>query len=139
MAALTKDKNRSYELGDINELPIKGSTVIYQGSALGSNSSGYAKPIANGDKFVGFADDHVDNSAGGDGAKNIRIKKRGAILLEISSITLADINKSVYATNDNTFTLSDTDSVYIGQISRIDSSGVAVVEFDSSDLPPVTE
>ena len=59
-------------------------------------------------------------------------------MLEISSITLADINKSVYATNDNTFTLSDTDSVYIGQISRIDSSGVAVVEFDSSDLPPVT-
>ncbi len=136
MTGLTNDANRIYELGDINQLPIKGGSIIYEGAAIGSNLSGYAKPIANGDKFCGFADEKIDNSGGSDGAKTIRIRKRGSILLDISNIILSDINKSVYATDDNTFTLLATNAVYIGQISRIDSSGIVVVEFDSAALPP---
>ena len=137
MTALATDSNRIYELGDINQVPVKGSSIIYQGAAVGGNSSGYARSIANGDKFLGFADEHIDNSGGGDGLKTVRVRKRGAILLDISGVALGDIGKSVYATDDNTFTLSDTNAVYIGQISRIDSSGVALVEFDVAALPPV--
>lgn len=138
MTALATDSNRIYELGDINQVPVKGSSIIYQGAAVGGHSSGYARSIANGDKFLGFADEHIDNSGGGDGLKTVRVRKRGAILLDISGVALGDIGKSVYATDDNTFTLSDTNAVYIGQISRIDSSGVALVEFDVAVLPPVT-
>ena len=137
MTALATDSNRIYELGDINQVPVKGSSIIYQGAAVGGHSSGYARSIANGDKFLGFADEHIDNSGGGDGLKTVRMRKRGAILLDISGVALGDIGKSVYATDDNTFTLSDTNAVYIGQISRIDSSGVALVEFDVAALPPV--
>lgn len=137
MTALATDSNRIYELGDINQVPVKGSSIIYQGAAVGGHSSGYARSIANGDKFLGFADEHIDNSGGGDGLKTVRVRKRGAILLDISGVALGDNGKSVYATDDNTFTLSDTNAVYIGQISRIDSSGVALVEFDVAALPPV--
>ena len=137
MTALATDSNRIYELGDINQVPVKGSSIIYQGAAVGGHSSGYARSIANGDKFLGFADEHIDNSGGGDGIKTVRVRKRGAILLDISGVALGDIGKSVYATDDNTFTLSDTNAVYIGQISRIDSSGVVLVEFDVAALPPV--
>ena len=137
MTALATDSNRIYELGDINQVPVKGSSIIYQGAAVGGHSSGYARSIANGDKFLGFADEHIDNSGGGDGLKTVRVRKRGAILLDISGVALGDIGKSVYATDDNTFTLSDTNAVYIGQISRIDSNGVALVEFDVAALPPV--
>ena len=137
MTVLATDSNRIYELGDINQVPVKGSSIIYQGAAVGGHSSGYARSIANGDKFLGFADEHIDNSGGGDGLKTVRVRKRGAILLDISGVALGDIGKSVYATDDNTFTLSDTNAVYIGQISRIDSSGVALVEFDVAALPPV--
>ncbi len=139
MTALATDSNRVYELGDINQVPVKGSSIIYQGAAVGGHSSGYARPIQNGDKFLGFADEKIDNSGGGDGLKTVRVRKRGAILLDISGVALGDIGKSVYATDDNTFTLSDTNAVYIGQISRIDSSGVALVEFDVAALPPVLE
>ncbi len=139
MSALTKDTNRVYELGNINELPIAGGELIYQGAAIGCNSSGYAKSLENGDIFAGFAEDNVDNSAGSDGAKRIRIRKKGAILLDISGVALGDIGKAVYATNDNTFTLSPTDAVYIGQISRIESTGVAVVDFASYAPVPATE
>lgn len=138
MTALAKDTNRVYELGNINEIPVKSASIIYQGAAVGAHNSGYARSLQAADLFLGFAEDHIDNSAGSDGAKNIQVQKRGAVLLEISGITLADINKSVYASDDNSFTLSDTDSVYIGQISRIDSSGVALVEFDTSTIPPVS-
>jgi len=137
MTGLATDANRVYELGDINQVPVKASAIIYQGAAVGGHSSGYARPIANGDKFLGFADEKIDNSGGGDGVKTVRVRKRGAILLDISGVALGDIGKSVYATDDNTFTLSATNAVYIGQISRIDSSGVALVEFDVALLPPV--
>lgn len=129
MVALTKDTNRVYELGDINEVPVKGGVIIYQGATVGSNAAGYAKPLQTGDIFLGFAEDPANNLTGSDGVKNVRIKKRGSVLLDISGITLADINKSVYATDDNTFTLVPTSAVYVGKISRIDASGSALVEF----------
>ena len=139
MTALSKDTNRVYEIGEINEAPMVGGATIYQGSAVGANSSGYARSLQATDLFLGFSEDHFVNS-GSDGAKNARIRKKGSVLLEINGIALSDINKSVYATNDNTFTLSsDNDAVYIGQISRIDSSGVVLVEFSSSALAPVIE
>ncbi len=134
MTALTADIRRTYESGDINQLPVKGGAIIYEGAAVGINSSGYAKPLQNGDKFVGFAEDNSNNFSGGDGVKNIRLRKRGAILIEISGITLADIKKSVYASDDNTFTLSEEGTVYIGKISRIDSGGIAIVEFDAASF-----
>jgi hypothetical protein len=132
MVALSTDVNRTYELGNINQIPVKGGSLIYQGAAIGSNASGCAKSIQSGDKFLGFAEERIDNSKGADGEKNIRIRKRGALLLEISNLTLADINKPVYATDDNSFTLSSTNAVCIGQVSRIDASGLALVEFDST-------
>ena len=136
MTALTKDTNRTYELGNINELPVIGGAIIYQGAAVGSNASGYAQSLQTSDLFLGFAEDHCDNSAGSDGEKNIRVRRKGAVLLEIPEVTLADLGKSVYATDDNSFTLS-SGYAYIGTISRIDSSGIALVEFSAVTLPPV--
>ncbi len=138
MATLTKDTVRVYELGNINEFPLAGGANIYQGAAVGANTAGYARSLQTSDTFLGFAEDHVNNTNGLDGAKNIRVRKRGSVLLEVAGITLVDLNKSVYAINDNTFTLASTgNAVYIGQISKIDSSGVALVEFSSSAVPPV--
>lgn len=136
MTVLTKDINRVFELGDINQLPVLGGEVIYQGATVGGNASGYAKALEAGDSFVGFAEDNCDNSSGTDGVKTVRVHKKGSVLLEISGVTLADLGKSVYATDDNTFTLSSLGAVYIGQISRIEASGLALVEFSVSALPP---
>ena len=129
MSILTKDVTRVYELGDINELPVAAGELIYQGAVIGYNSSGYVRNLNVTDNFAGFAEDHIDNSTGLDGAKRIRIRKRGSILLEITGITLTDLGRAVYATNNNSFTLSPTNAVYIGQISKIEDSGLAVVEF----------
>ena len=132
MVKLTKDVARDYELGDINEIPVLGGELLYQGAAIGLEiASGYARSLVPTDKFLGFAEDIVDASNLTDGEKNVRVKKRGAIALEITGITLADVGKAVYATEDNTFTLSNTGSVYIGQISRFIGDEKVVVDFDA--------
>lgn len=138
MTKLTQDKVRTYELGDINEAPILGGEVIYQGAAIGLEiASGYAHSLQTTDKFIGFAEDHVDALNSSDGEKNIRIKRRGSVILELSGATITDVGKAIYATDDNTFTLSSGgDAVYIGQISRYESGESVIVDFDAST--PVT-
>ena len=135
MVKLTKDVVRTYELGDINEIPVLGGEMIYQGSAVGiSPENGYAKSLQPDDKFVGFAEDHLNANNSSDGQKNIRVRKRGSIILEVAGASLTDINKSVYATNDDSFTLSETNAVYIGQISRFEFDDRVLVDFNSSQL-----
>ena len=112
MVQLTKDLTRTYELGDINEYPILGGEVIYQGAAIGLEvASGYVRSLQATDKFVGFAEDNIDASNVSDGEKNIRVKRRGSVTLELSGAAITDVGKSLYATDDNTFTLSLSNSI----------------------------
>ena len=138
MVQLTKDLTRTYELGDINEYPILGGEVIYQGAAIGLEiASGYVRSLQATDKFVGFAEDNIDASNASDGDKNIMVKRRGSVTLELSGAAITDVGKSLYAVNDNTFALSSAgSSVYIGQISRHQYDSEIIVDFDSATIPP---
>lgn len=139
MPALTTDTTRVFELGVTNEFPVAANTIIYEGAAVGDNGSGYARGLVAGDAFRGFADRHADNVNGGDGEKNIRVRKKGSILLDVAGLTLADVGKPVFATNDNTFSLaSGGGATYIGQVSRLEPSGKAVVDFYAYAHGPVT-
>ena len=138
MVKLIKDTQRIYELGDINEYPVQAGQLIYQGAAIGLDpADGYAKGLEPGDRFLGFAEDMVDNANGFDGQKRVRVKKRGSIILEVAGMGPTFIGKSVYATNDGTFTISNVGAaVYIGQISRLDHDENALVEFDVGHIAP---
>ena len=81
MAKLTNDITRTYELGDTSEYPMLGGEIIYEGAAVGINSSGYAHALQTGDKFAGFAEERVDNTSGTDGQKTIRTKFKGTVVL----------------------------------------------------------
>lgn len=138
MVKLIKDTQRVYELGDINEFPVQGGQLIYQGAAIGLDpADGFAKGLEPGDIFLGFAEDHIDNSNGFDGQKRIRVKKRGSIILEVAGMDPTFIGKSVYATDDGSFTISDVGAaVYVGQISRLEYNENALVEFDVGNIAP---
>lgn len=131
MTTLAADKARDFELGDVNELPVVASDIIYEGAAVGDNASGYARPLVAGDKFKGFAESKVDNSAGAAGDKNVRVKARGRIKLSISGLVIGDLGKRVYASDDDTFTLTATNNSEIGFVYRFVSPGVGIVEFDT--------
>lgn len=132
MATLTADQPRDYALGDIEDYPVIASDIIYEGAAVGENGSGYARPLQAGDVFLGFAEFYTDNSAGSAGDKLVRVKTRGRIKLPIGSLAItANDRPAVYASDDNTFTLTSSSNSLIGYVSRFDSSGVGIVEFDA--------
>ena len=131
MTTLATDVPRDYELGDINELPVVADDVIYAGAAVGDNGSGYARPLVAGDKFKGFCEAQADNAGGSAGDINARVRAKGRIQLSIGSLVVGDLGKLVYASDDNTFTLTAASNSQVGFVYRFVSSGVGIVEFDT--------
>lgn len=133
MTTLAAEKLREYSLGDIEEYPVIAADIIYQGAAVGENGSGYSRPLVAGDPFQGFADRTVDNAAGAAGDKRVRVKAQGRIQLSISAIAItANDRPAVYASDDDTFTLTASSNSLIGYVSRWVSTGLAIVEFDAA-------
>ncbi|AWI57179.1 hypothetical protein [Sinorhizobium fredii] len=133
MATLAANKQRDYQMGDKEEYPVVAADIIYQGAAVGENASGYARPLVAADPFLGFAEAIADNSAGAAGAITVNVKKRGNIVLPISGLAItANDRPAVYASDDDTFTLTATSNTLIGYVSRWVATGLAVVEFDAA-------
>lgn len=132
MATLAVDKPRIYELGEHNDLPVIASDIIYEGAAVGDNGSGYARPLVAGDPFRGFAAAKADNSSGSAGDINVRTRRCGDIQLSISGLAITDAGKDVFASDDDTFTLTQSTNTRIGYVKRFVSSGVGVVRFSES-------
>lgn len=133
MATLDKDAVRAFELGKLNELPVIAADIIYEGAMVGDNGSGYARPLVAGDPFRGIAERKVDNTAGSAGDKNIRVRNEGLVELAVGSVAITDVGAAVYASDDDTFVLTQSTNTRIGYVHRFVSSGVAIVAFKASD------
>lgn len=133
MTTLAANTPRAWELGEHNELPVIASDIIFQGAAVGDNASGYMRPLVAGDPFRGFALEKVDNTAGSAGDKNVKLLREGKVQLSISGLAITDVGKDVYASDDNTFTLTRSTNTRIGYVYRYVSSGVGIVAFSDAE------
>lgn len=132
MATLTGAVQRDYLIGDVEAYPVIATDVIYQGAAVGENGSGYSRPLVAGDTFQGIADSTADNSTGLAGAVSVIVRRKGRVVVPVvgaSAITAND-RPAVYASDDNTFTLTSTSNSLIGYVSRWISGTTCVVSFD---------
>jgi hypothetical protein len=132
MTTLAKDATRTFYQGDFHNFPVVASDVIYQGAAVGDNGSGYARPLEAGDPFRGFADVKADNSNGAAGAITVRTRTRGRIKLPITSLAITDVGKDVYASDDDTFTLTQGSNTRIGHVVAWLETGWGIVEFEAA-------
>lgn len=132
MPTLAVNVKQVYELGDYQDYPVIANDIIYEGAAVGDNGSGYSRPLAAGDPFLGFADSKVDNTGGSAGDKDVTVIQRGRIQLSVSGAAITDVNKPVYASDDATFTLTQSTNSHIGRIIRWVSTGVVIVAFDAT-------
>lgn len=131
MATLSADTYRVYEQGIVNEFPVIASDIIYEGAAVGIvAASGHARPLTSADRFAGFAEQQADNSAGSAAAINVRCRAEGLVELTITGVTITDVDQPVYATDDNTFTMSPVGGVFVGFVHRWTASGKAIVRYD---------
>lgn len=133
MTTLAANKQRPYELGDYNDIPVVASDIIYEGAAVGVvAASGHARPLTTADRFVGFAIAKADNSAGAAAAVNVTVQMRGEIQLAVTGALITDLKQPVYAADDDSFQFSPVGGVFVGFVKRFVSSGVVVVEFDAN-------
>lgn len=79
---------------------------LYKGSLVGVNANGHATPMSPataGLRFVGVANETVDNSAGAAGDRPIATTKTGSFVFRAAAgftPVLADVGKEVYAASD---------------------------------------
>jgi len=132
MTTLAKNTPPVFDLGDINDLPVIASDIIYQGSAVGDNASGYMRPLVSGDKFRGFCLDEADNADGSAGDINVHIQTKGKIKLSVTSLAITDVGRPVYASDDAAFALTGIGS-FVGHIHRYVSAGVGIIKFDANE------
>jgi hypothetical protein len=138
MTTLAVDTARDLILGELNDIPVIASDIIYEGAAVGIvAASGHARPLTSVDKFAGFAQTKCDNSAGSAAAKNVKVISSGKIQLSVTGAVITDVGLPVYATDDNAFGFTPVGAVYIGKVIRFVSSGVVEVQFDAiNDVDP---
>jgi hypothetical protein len=77
----------------------------------------------------------VDNSAGAAGALNVRVKPRGRVILPVVGVTaVTDEGATVYASDDDTFTLTATGNSAIGKITRYISGTTVEVYYEAASF-----
>ena len=133
MTTLAANQPRTYVQGTTEHYPVIAADIIFEGSAVGENGSGYSRPLAAADPFQGFALEKVDNSAGAAGDLRVPVRTKGRIVVDVvgaSAITAND-RPAVYASDDDTFTLTSTSNSLIGYVSQWNSGTECVVEFDA--------
>jgi len=135
MTTLAADKSRIFEIDGYNDLPVIASDIIYEGAAVGDNGTNQHRPLAAGDTFKGFAETTVDNSTGAAAAKNVRVRSRGRVQIPITSFDVTDVDKPVYMTDDDTFSLTQSTNSFVGRAVRFIATGTTMLAFDA-DRPP---
>jgi len=117
MPALTGDYDPQAKEGNLIAYPVGANVIIYKGALVSVRNNGYAYPARSGvstDQFVGVAYETVNNSGGSDGAKVVRVLKRGTFVYNGTGFTQASVGAAFYALDDNTLTTTATNNQLVG-------------------------
>lgn len=116
----------------LRTLSVKAATVIYRGGLVGvDRATGYARPILAGDQFQGLAYEHCDNSGGANGDREVTLFTQGDFEMGLAGVTKVSIGRPVFATSDNTLTLSGGAASYVGVIVDVPATGTVIVRIDA--------
>jgi hypothetical protein len=137
MATLAADKPRVFEgmpRDGYHSMPIIADDIVYAGAAVGeSTTAGTGRPLQGGDTFQGFAVERCTNTGGAASAQKIKLVKRGYVKLAVTGLdNVNDLGAAVYASDDDTFTLTASGASQIGKVERYDgTSGYGIVYFEA--------
>jgi hypothetical protein len=105
--------------------PVLANTKIFGGSAVGITANREAVPAGHVSavKLIGFAEQRADNTGGATGDQVVNIEK-DVRLIPLAGAVVSNIGATVYASADDTFTLTAGSLLAIGTIDAIDADGV---------------
>lgn len=119
-----------YVSQELIELPVKDNVLIYKNAFVGRDrATGYVRGLVAGDEFVGVSYQCADNTIPGHAAGGINVRVHQAVDLvhALTGVTVADIGKDVYASDDSTLTLSPTGNSRIGRVIGVEGTNLARV------------
>ena len=133
MTALASDRNTLAKDGRFRSLPVGAGKVIWAGSLVVVNATGFAEPAttATGKIAAGRAELWIDNTGGADGAVSVRVA-RGIFAFANSAggdaIARTEIGKTVYLVDDQTVAKTDATGTRsaAGRVFDVDADGVWV-------------
>lgn len=118
--ALTADREvEFFATQELIDMPVDDNVVIYKGALVGRNAStGFARPLIAGDLFVGVAYRKADNTVTGHTAGGIRVRlhQNVDVVHTLTSITDTNVGSVVYASADDSMTLTSTNNSRVGVI-----------------------
>jgi len=135
MTALSANVDRQEKEGKLLAYPVVASDIIYAGALCKHNAAGYLAPCAAeaGASFAGVAIEQVDNSSGSAGALSCRVNKTGAYLMSGTGFSQAAVGSPVFASDDNTVSLTQAvNEQFVGIIEEYVSSTQVRVRIDSA-------
>ena len=134
--ALTANRDVDHYVDqELRSLRLAAGAHIYKGAFVGL-SSGYARPLAAADRFVGIAYEEMDNTGGAAGDKSVRLYTLGDFGHALSGAAVANIGSAVYASADNTLTLTSSGNSYVGFVVDVPATGEIIVRLDSFKTAP---
>jgi hypothetical protein len=133
--ALSKDTPLTLEEGIFNELPMAASVTIYEGSLTGLNGAGYARALVAGDIFVGHALRGKVDATATNGGTAVRVR-RGRYLgkATLSGAAVTSVGKEIFASADNTFTLTKGANSRVGVVHRYVTTSTVIIEFQPAEI-----
>lgn len=148
MTALSADSPRKFDA--VPEMMIDGnphmqfavaaSTVIYNGGAVGLDTSGnlvmwaphtVGTSVVGGLRFVGIAREHIASQSSAT-AKRCLVQTGGLFRGALASSTVADIGKAVFITDNATLSKNCLLSTYVGRIVDWISATELVIRMDGN-------
>ena len=130
--AATKDRFLKFETGDYSHLPLAAGAKVYRHTYIGQVSgTNTFRALVAADKFAGIAQDNSDNTGGAAAAKDVQVKREGRVLETVTGAAATTaLGTSVYASADDTLTLTSAGNSLMGKIGGYDvASGKHIVDF----------
>jgi 3D (Asp-Asp-Asp) domain-containing protein len=130
MALSANREVKFYASQELIDVPVDDNVNIYKGAFVGVNSStGYARPLTAGDDFLGVAYAQADNTVSGHtaGGIDVRLHQSIDVVHALSGVAATDIGSEVYASDDETLTLTSTSNTRIGRIVAIEGTNLVRV------------
>jgi hypothetical protein len=126
VAALTKDRNTAAKSTErLIALKAAAGARLYLGALISVNPAGFAVPAENSgnQRFIGVAQESLDNTTGADGEKRLRVQK-GVFRFANSTVNpIAQEHIGAVAFVEDDQTVAHDGSLRAGVVDSLDESG----------------
>lgn len=130
MALSANREVQFYATRELIDVPVDDNVRIYKGALVGLNAAtGYVRPLMAGDAFAGVAYRQADNTVAGHtaGGLFVRLHQGVDILHALPGATQANVGALVYASADDTLTLTASGNSLVGRIVALEGAGLVRV------------